>query len=295
MLLGLEAPWKLLGGVQYDANANLMRGHNRVIRYSYKVVTTPTAPPVEMSKLTLSEIESRVRNEDGDGSPSRPALQQFQYFLQMPGNLRNTPFFVKWVNEVGINPATTTLAKAMETLQLHFQHKFRATLLNQFSEGVPFRSFLEKDRQGHCEYFSTAAALFLRYYGVPTRIVVGYRGGTFNRLSKVLEVREENAHAWVEVYVPGTGWARFDPTPIGAPSEAEGLPNHLLLYLNAAKFWFNRYVVNYDSDTQKDLMKSLFTLKKPMRWLGDIVFNPKKLILALVADISCGISAFGIC
>jgi transglutaminase-like putative cysteine protease len=56
-------------------------------------------------------------------------------------------------------------------------------------------------------------ALMLRSQGVPTRIVSGYAGGEFNPEKNVFEVRQNVAHTWVEVYFPGFGWQRFEPTP----------------------------------------------------------------------------------
>lgn len=82
--------------------------------------------------------------------------------------------------------------------------------------------FLVEDKSGHCEYFASAMAILLRMRGVPARVVGGYRVTEYNSLGGYYIVRERNAHAWVEVYLPKRGWTTYDPTPFGdgAPDAA---------------------------------------------------------------------------
>nr|WP_281373359.1 transglutaminase domain-containing protein [Kineococcus aurantiacus] len=71
-------------------------------------------------------------------------------------------------------------------------------------------AFLFTDRVGFCEQFAAAEVVLLRSAGFPARLVTGLAGGTESGGSRVL--RAEDAHAWVEVWVPGTGWVSSDPT-----------------------------------------------------------------------------------
>lgn len=65
---------------------------------------------------------------------------------------------------------------------------------------------------GFCEQIATALAVMLRTQGVPTRLATGYTPGDRDRVTGVWEVRASDAHAWVEVWFPETGWQAFDPT-----------------------------------------------------------------------------------
>ena len=76
--------------------------------------------------------------------------------------------------------------------------------------------FLFETHRGFCEHIASAMAVLLRAEGVPTRIVTGYGPGERNPLTGYFEVRQADAHAWVEVYYPRVGWLPYDPT-FGVP------------------------------------------------------------------------------
>lgn len=67
---------------------------------------------------------------------------------------------------------------------------------------------------GYCEQFATALGVMGRSLDIPTRVVLGFTPGTLNEFGEVV-VRGRNAHAWVEAWIDGVGWVRFDPTPRG--------------------------------------------------------------------------------
>ena len=71
--------------------------------------------------------------------------------------------------------------------------------------------FLFDRKKGDSTAFASAAALMFRECGVPARYVVGYAApanlfteNSEGNYSAVLQ--DDNAHAWVEIYVPGAGW-----------------------------------------------------------------------------------------
>jgi transglutaminase-like putative cysteine protease len=109
----------------------------------------------------------------------------------------------------------------------------------------PLAHFLFETRSGHCEYFASAMAIMLRTLGIPTREVNGFLPGEYNDLGEDYIVRASDAHSWVEVYFPGTGWMTFDPTPPGA-EDAGGFFSRLGQYMDWFELSWNEWVINYD-------------------------------------------------
>ena len=72
--------------------------------------------------------------------------------------------------------------------------------------------YLFESRRGFCEQIASTLAVMLRSQGVPTRLATGYISGERDRISGVWKVKASDAHSWVEVWFPQTGWEAFDPT-----------------------------------------------------------------------------------
>ena len=81
----------------------------------------------------------------------------------------------------------------------------------------PVDYFLFDLKQDFCEYFASAMVALLREAGVPARLVEGFTTGAFDSASNAFVVREQDAHAWVEVYFAQYGWIEFEPTPSQPP------------------------------------------------------------------------------
>ncbi|MGL4832271.1 MAG: transglutaminase-like domain-containing protein, partial [Propionibacteriaceae bacterium] len=78
--------------------------------------------------------------------------------------------------------------------------------------------FVLRNRRGYCTWFATAMASMARVEAIPSRVVVGWAGGT-EVSPGIYEMTTEDSHAWVELYFADYGWLRFEPTP-GGPNVA---------------------------------------------------------------------------
>jgi transglutaminase-like putative cysteine protease len=76
-------------------------------------------------------------------------------------------------------------------------------------------------RTGFCEHYASTMAVLLRAQGIPTRLVEGFLPGQIDVATGRETIRTGSAHAWVEVYFPGIGWYRFDPTGNGLANTEE--------------------------------------------------------------------------
>ena len=70
--------------------------------------------------------------------------------------------------------------------------------------------FLTHSQRGYCVHFASAVTVTLRAMGVPARYVNGYLVTVKNGQA---DVKDENAHAWVEYYEAGVGWIPIEATP----------------------------------------------------------------------------------
>jgi transglutaminase-like putative cysteine protease len=69
-------------------------------------------------------------------------------------------------------------------------------------------------RRGYCEQFAGTMAVLARSLGLPARVAVGFAyGEQVPGATNVYHVTTRHAHAWVEIYFPGSGWIAFEPTP----------------------------------------------------------------------------------
>lgn len=119
--------------------------------------------------------------------------------------------------------------------------------------------FIFDGKKGNCEYFASAMAVMLRMANVPTRLVAGYYGGTYNESGGYYIVDQSSAHVWVEVWIEREkAWQRYDPTPMGSlGGEAESSQKYgtLWLWLDVLNHRIARVFSGYDSEQQSGFVE----------------------------------------
>jgi hypothetical protein len=119
----------------------------------------------------------------------------------------------------------------------------------------PVENFVVNTRRGHCELFASALALMLRSQGIPSRVVVGYKGGEWNAVAGYYVIRQLHAHAWVEAWIiengEPAGWLRLDPTP-GSRLSSDSHVAAVWQITNYLQYLWSRYVLRMNAQTQQE-------------------------------------------
>lgn len=189
--------------------------------------------PVSLPPRTyLSKDRRLLRN--------RPVTRLFRYQLESWPRYRASPQLAPWelIRDTQfpdhLNPRTLDLARSWAATEgssgqviaralRHFREQpYIYTLTPPALNGSStVDQFLFSSRRGFCEHYASAFSLLMRAAGIPARVVLGYQGGEVNPYTGHMTVRQSDAHAWTEVWLPDRGWLRVDPTAAVAPERVE--------------------------------------------------------------------------
>lgn len=220
----------------------------------------------------------------------------YQLNIQYPidSNLRTQA----WVKQLTANAKSEQ--SIAEDILRHFKTGgFSYTLQPNAMPNSPIDTFMFEAKAGFCAHYASAMVFALRVAGIPARMVTGYQGGELLS-DNVIQVRQYDAHAWVEALIDGV-WVSYDPTSMVAPSRITfGLEQALADFnetrnegmfkdLGSAELflsirgWFrqldyqwSRLVLGFDNQTQTDLLKKL---------LGDLTSQKMTLFFLSVLGI----------
>jgi len=216
-----------------------------------------------------------------EGDSSLNALQNPRQYLQLPASG---------------NPRARELAQTLKA-QTSGPQELAVSILRRFREQQYFYTLrppkmpdngidalLFDSKRGFCAHYAGAMTFLLRAADIPARVVVGYQGGAPGAGDEYLIVRQYDAHAWVEAWMPGQGWTRFDPTAAISPERIEsGLRDAMeeegsflendwtspqrygdmamvqwaSLQLDKMNYQWQRWVVGYQGQSQMNLMSRL--------------------------------------
>ena len=249
----------------------------------------PVAPPaglrMRVDRTLLAPRDLTQRYRYSLAAAQTYALQpqltpaERQHYQQLPqsGGPRARALAQRWFQD-----AEGSSAGFVQRMMQHYNAGFSYTLSPGRLFGDSIDRFLFDSREGYCEHFASATTFMLRSVGIPARVVTGYQGGEWNPYQGYLQVRQYDAHAWVEAWMDGRGWVRLDPTAAVAP---ERIRNSAEAFLrergealasgrvfrsdwlrsmqqryDAFNFVWQRWVLNYESQ-QQDLLGD---------WLGGL-------------------------
>lgn len=185
-------------------------GARRLSTYSRRLLVTRV--------LTVRSPERLAAGGYGVYEPQSDLAPPGPNDLEIPADIRGT------IREItlaalastrdGAWPESASQMEIAAGIAAYFKRDFTYHIGLELTKGKdPVVEFLTDIKSGHCEYFAASGVLMLRSMGVPARYVTGFvciEPGLGNAYHIA---RRKDAHAWVELYVPGRGWTTFDPTP----------------------------------------------------------------------------------
>lgn len=144
-----------------------------------------------------------------------PKTNEFAAYLQLPDGL---PDRVRELAE-SITESSESVYDKAKAVERYFGKS--GFVYDQKNVAVPSEEedyvdqFLFDTKRGYCDNFSSSMVILLRTLDIPARWVKGFAPGEASRNDegeRVYRVSNNEAHSWVEAYMPGVGWVPFEPT-----------------------------------------------------------------------------------
>jgi transglutaminase-like putative cysteine protease len=102
---------------------------------------------------------------------------------------------------------TTDTLDMLRRMTAHIHAEF--TYIARYEPGIQTPMETLSKRQGSCRDFAVLMIEAARALGFAARFVSGY---LYNPSQRRPMVGGGNTHAWVRIFLPGSGWVEFDPT-----------------------------------------------------------------------------------
>lgn len=212
----------------------------------------PSSSRIEYSVVSRS---NPVLPTDFASEPNLYPESFTRHFLQVPGRYERIAVLAKEVTHT----QRTTYEK-INAIQSFLTHNFRYSLDAPLTEqDRPLEEFLFVRKTGYCEHYATAMVMMLRTIGIPARLVTGFLATEWNEYGNYYLVRQQDAHAWVEVHLPHSGWITMDPTPPSSENVAEGYPawHALRRMMDTVRLQWSRFFVQYSAADQLAVVREL--------------------------------------
>ena len=217
-----------LAGERLDYQVDLLpSGQRRIFaldlpRSIERLPGNPYVVSPALEVLTVQPIASAVRYRASSQIRYRLQAQltpqQKQPWLALPPGVN--PRSLAWARQMRAGQPTQQAAIA--AVLAHFSAApFRYTLQPPLLGKDGVDDFLFRTRAGFCEHYAGSFVVLMRAMAIPARVVTGYQGGLRDDAAGSVTVRQSDAHAWSEVWLPDQGWTRIDPTSQVAPMRTE--------------------------------------------------------------------------
>jgi protein-glutamine gamma-glutamyltransferase len=212
-------------------------------------------PSSSRIEYTVVSHSNAVVPADLGSEPSRYPESVVRQYLQLPLQSDRINILAEDVTQRQRNAYEK--ATAIHTyLTSNYRYSLDAPLAEQ---AHPLEEFLFSRKTGYCEHYATAMVIMLRTVGIPARLVTGFLATEWNEYGNYYVVRQQDAHAWVEVYLPHSGWIRMDPTPTSEDNPGAGGPVWKVFgpIVDNIRLQWNRLFVQYSAADQLAVVREL--------------------------------------
>ncbi len=169
-----------------------------------------------------------------------------QQYLQVPALDARIVALARRVTQ----PATSVW-QTVRLIRTHLLNNYRYSLeIPTRQSAHPLEDFLLIRKTGYCEHYATAMVMLLRTVGVPARLVTGFLATEWNAFGNYYTVRQRDAHAWVEVYFPQSGWITMDPTPPAPDATMQSWWLSVSSVMESVRLKWDRLFVYYSASDQ---------------------------------------------
>jgi Transglutaminase-like enzymes, putative cysteine proteases len=219
-------------------------------------------------QYAITSMPTSLSNEDRQGDVSDYPTELTRRFLQLPSIDPKVADLAHAVTRDIATPYGMTIA-IKQHLLAHYAYSLD---VGSTPSASPLEEFLFTRQTGYCEHYATAMAVMLRTVGIPARLVTGFLPGEWNDFGHYYAVRQQDAHAWVEVWFPHSGWVTFDPTP----SIVKPFPSPLLKQvrglIDSIRLKWDRFVIHYSFYDQMTVAQGMRNQGERVRaYIGNIM------------------------
>lgn len=227
-----------------DGMGNLHLPYSRPSRFQYTVFSIPR----HFSPTMVS------------APPLPDPLPITQRFLQLPGYTPRVEELARHVTQHTDSRYAQTTAIQQFLMR---EYQYSLDVGTTFSTN-PVEEFLFNRKTGYCEHYATAMVVLLRTLDIPSRLVTGFLVSEWNDFGSYYTVRQQDAHAWVEVFFPSTGWVIFDPTPPVITDTPTGATATLGRFMDALRLKWTRFIIQYSSQDQQAVLEEVRDRSRPV-------------------------------
>lgn len=207
-------------------------------------------------------------DQDAQGFPVKDvshidkAIEDFARRPEVSGVDADGPLAARRKKSVTVDPLDPIIADNIcNYLRKNFTYTLDLTDAAKIGDREdPLVAFLYDFKRGHCEYFAGAMTLMCQSLGMQARVVVGFKCDEYNPLLNQYIVRQNQAHAWVEVLGTDGEWKTYDPTSGRGADEvlaSTGLWRHTVQLFQFLEYKWADSVVAYDRDSRANLITSV--------------------------------------